>query len=184
MAVTRQKKESILKDLAEQIKKARMIVFINFHGLSTSATQKLRNLMRAGFAQYKVAKKTLIKKALGDSGISGEIPDLGGEVGLIFVQGEEPARNASHSDAGGEIANIAKNIAKFIKEHKELSILGGILENKFIEKKMISELAVIPSREVLLANLVYALNSPLRRLVGGLEGNLQKFVIVISKIKK
>ena len=161
-----------MKDLTEQIKKARMIVFVNFHGLSTSATRNLRNLMRAASAQYKVAKKTLIKKALGDFKVSGEMPDLGGEVGLIFVQAEE------------EITNIAKNIAKFIKEHKELSVLGGIMENKFIERKMISELAVIPSREVLLAKLVYTLNSPLRRLVGGLEGSLRKFVIVISKINK
>ena len=172
MAVSRQKKESILKELTEQIKKARMIIFINFHGLSTAAIFKLRNLMRAGSAKYKVAKKTLIKKALEDFNFSGAMPDLGGEVGLVFAQAEE------------EITNIAKNLAKFIKEHKELSVLGGILENKFIEKKVISELAVIPSREVLLTNLVYTLNSPLRRLVGGLEGNLQKFIIVISKIKK
>ncbi len=149
-----------------------MIIFINFHGLSTAAIFKLRNLMRAGSAQYKVAKKTLIKKALGDFNFSGTMPDLEGEVGLIFAQAEE------------EIANIAKNLAKFIKEHKELSVLGGIMENKFIEKKMVSELAVIPSREILLTNLVYILNSPLRRLVGSLEGNLQKFVIVINQIKK
>jgi len=149
-----------------------MVVFVNFHGLGTAATRKLRNIARAGSAQYKVAKKTLIKKALGDFKVSGEIPDLSGEVGLIFAQAED------------KIIEIAKNLAKFIKEHKELSILGGIMENKFIEKKMVFELAVIPSREVLLAKLAYTLNSPLRRLVGGLEGNLQKFVIVISKIKK
>ncbi len=172
MAVSRQKKESILKDLTEQIKKARMIIFVNFHGLNNAATRKMRNLMRAGSAQYKVAKKTLIKKALGDFKVSGGMPDLGGEVGLIFAQAEE------------EVANTAKIIAKFIKEHKELSILGGILENKFIENKIISELAVIPSREVLLAKLVYTLNSPLQRLVGGLEGNLKKFVMIISQIKK
>ena len=172
MPITRQKKESILKELTEQIKKARMIVFINFHGLSSAAIFKLRNLMRAGSAKYKVAKKTLIKKALGDFNFSGAMPDLGGEVGLIFTQAEE------------EITNIAKNLAKFIKQHKELSVLGGILENKFIEKKIVFELAVIPSREILLTKLVYTLNSPLRRLVGGLEGNLQKFIIVISKINK
>lgn len=170
MPITRQKKESILKELTEQMKKARMIVFVNFHGLSTAATRNLRNLMKTSSAKYKVAKKTLIKKVLGDFKVSGEMPDLGGEVGLIFAQAEE------------EITNIAKNLAKFIKEHKELSVLGGILENKFMEKKMVSELALIPSREILLTKLVYTLNSPLRRLVGGLGGNLQKFIIVISKI--
>ncbi len=170
MAITRQKKESILKDLTEQIKKARMIIFINFHGLSAAAIFKLRNLMRAASAQYKVAKKTLIKKALGDFNFSGVMPDLGGEVGLIFTQAEE------------EITNIAKNLAKFIREHKELSVLGGILENKFIEKKMVSELAVIPSREVLLANLVYVIKSPVQGMVVTLNGPVRSFISVLSQI--
>lgn len=147
-----------------------MVVFVNFHGLSTSAGWKLRKLMKTNSAKYLVAKKTLIKKALEDFKVSGVIPNLEGEAGLIFGNSEE------------EIGNLAKNLSKFIKEHKELSVLGGIMENKFVEKKLISELAVIPSREVLLAKLVYTLNSPLRRLVGGLNGNLQKFVVVINQI--
>jgi len=172
MAVSRQKKESILKNLNEQMEKARMIVFVNFHGLSTVASRKLRTLARASFAKYLVAKKTLIKKALEKNKISGAMPQLEGEIGLIFASGEN------------EIFNLAKNLVKFIKEHKELSVIGGIMENKFIEKKMVSELASIPSREALLTKLVYTLNSPLRRLVGGLEGNLRKFIIIISQMKK
>jgi len=91
---------------------------------------------------------------------------------LIFAQAEE------------EITNLAKNLIKFIKEHKELSVVAGIMEKEFIEPKTVSDLATIPSREVLLSKLVYTLNSPLRRLVGSLNGNLQKFIIVISQIKK
>jgi len=172
MAITRQKKESILKDLSEQFEKARMIVFVNFHGLSTVADRELRKLMKTNSARYLVAKKTLIKKALEKFEFSGVMPKLEGEVGLIFAQAEE------------EISNLAKNLIKFIKEHKELSVLGGIIEKGFIEPKTVSDLATIPSREILLSKLVYTLNSPLRRLVGSLNGNLQKFIIVISQIKK
>jgi large subunit ribosomal protein L10 len=172
MAVSRQKKELILNDLNEQFKKARMIVFVNFHGLNTTASRKLRKLMRVSSARFFVAKKTLIKKALEKFNFSGVMPDLEGEVGLIFNHAEK------------EIIGLAKNLVKFIKEHKELSVLGGITENGFIESKMVSDLAAIPSREILLAKLVYTLNSPLSRLVGGLKGNLQKFIVIIGHIKK
>jgi large subunit ribosomal protein L10 len=172
MAISRAKKESILKDLNEQLEKARMVVFVNFHGLSTTASRGLRKLMKAGSAKYLVAKKTLIKKALEKFKFSGAMPNLEGEVGLIFAEAEK------------EIVNLAKNLAKFIKEHKELSVLGGIMEKHFIKSTTVVDLSLIPTREILLAKLVYMLNSPLRRLVGSLNGNLRKFVIIISQIRK
>ncbi len=170
MAITRSKKESILKDLGEQIKKAQMVVFVNFHGLNTAATRKLRSLLRAGSNKYQVAKKTLIKKALENFKISGEEPRLEGETALIF--GKEDA------------VGIAKSIFNFIREHKELSVLGGIFDRKYIEPEKISDFSRIPSREVLLSKLAYTVVSPLQRLVGAMQGNLRNFVNVISQIKK
>ncbi len=170
MPITRQKKEIILQGLAGQFKEAQMVIFVNFHGLSTTATRKLRTLLRITGAQYKVAKKTLIKKAMEALNVVGDVPNLEGEVALIFGADNLPI--------------IAKNLVKFIKEHKEWKISGGILENKFIGSKMVSELAAIPTREVLLAKLVYVINSPRQRLVGALGGDLRKFVNILSQISR
>ena len=147
-----------------------MVIFVNFHGLSTTATRKLRTLLRVTSSQYKVAKKTLIKKAMETLNVVGDMPNLEGEIALIFGADNLPV--------------IAKNLVKFIKEHKELKISGGILENKFIGSKMVSELAVIPTREVLLAKLVYVINSPIRGLVVTLNGPMRNFISVLSQIKK
>ncbi len=168
MAVTRQKKETILQGLSGQFKEAQMVIFVNFHGLSTTATRKLRTLLRVTGSQYKVAKKTLIKKAMEALNVIGDMPNLEGEIALIFGADNLPV--------------IAKSLIKFIKEHKELTISGGILENKFIGSKMVSELATIPTREVLLAKLVYVINSPRQRLVGALGSDLRKFVNILSQI--
>lgn len=172
MAVSRVKKESILKDLKGQFEKSPFVVFVNFHGLNTAASRNLRKLMKTSSAKYLVAKKTLIKKTLEKFKFSGQAPNLEGEIGLVFATAEN------------EITNLAKNLVKFIKGHKELSVLGGIMENRFILPTTVVEFSAIPSREILLAKLAYTLNSPLRRLVGGLEGNLQKFVLIISQIRK
>jgi len=76
------------------------------------------------------------------------------------------------------------NSNKFIKEHKELVVSGGILEEKLIGPKMVSELAAIPSREILLAKLVYIINAPRRGLVVTLSGAMRNFVSVLSQIRK
>ncbi len=169
MAVSKVKKESILKDLGEQFKKSPFVIFLNFHGLNTAATAKLRSLARQSNARYQVAKKTLIRKAFGIFNFSGDEPGLEGEIGVIFGPAEK-------------ITEIAKNLVKFIKEHKELSVNGGIFENSFVGPKIVSEFAVIPSREELLAKLVYIINAPCRGLVVTLNGAMRKFVSVLSQI--
>ena len=170
MATTRQKKETILQGLAGQFKEAQMVIFVNFHGLSTAATRKLRKLLRTTGSQYKVAKKTLIKKAMEALNVVGDTPNLEGEIALIF--------------GADNLPTVAKSLIKFIKENKEMAISGGILENKFIGSKMVSELAAIPTREILLAKLVYVINSPRQRLVGALGGDLRKFANILSQIRK
>ena len=170
MATTRQKKETILQGLTGQFKEAQMVIFVNFHGLSTAATRKLRKLLRTTGSQYKVAKKTLIKKAMEALNVVGDTPNLEGEIALIF--------------GADNLPTVAKSLIKFIKENKEMAISGGILENKFIGSKMVSELAAIPTREILLAKLVYVINSPRQRLVGALGGDLRKFANILSQIRK
>jgi len=170
MATTRQKKETILQGLTGQFKEAQMVIFVNLHGLSTAATRKLRKLLRTTGSQYKVAKKTLIKKAMETLNVIGDMPNLEGEIALIF--------------GADNLPTVAKSLIKFIKENKEMAISGGILENKFIGSKMVSELAAIPTREILLAKLVYVINSPRQRLVGALGGDLRKFANILSQIRK
>ncbi len=169
MAISKAKKETILKDLNEQFKKARLIIFVNFHGLSTVASRKLRVLMRQSQAQYQVAKKTLIRKAFQLVGAEGEAPSLEGEIGVIFGSVEK-------------MADITKNIAKFIKEHKEMVLAGGILENRFLGPKTVSQLSLIPSREELLAKLVCVINSPRQGLVVTLNGAMRNFISVLNQI--
>lgn len=159
-----------MQGLAGQFKEAQMVIFVNFHGLSATATRKLRTLLRASGSQYKVAKKTLIKKAMEALNIVGDMPSLEGEIALIFGADNLPV--------------IAKNLIKFIKEHKKLTISGGILENKFIGSKMVSELATIPTREVLLAKLIYVINSPIQGVVVTLNGPVRNFISVLRQIKK
>ena len=147
MPINKAKKASIIEEVKKLIDKASILVFVNFHGLSVAKERRLRNNLRKSDIKFKVAKKTLLKRALEAAGFA-DIPKLEGEIGVI---------------AGyGEVIEPPQIIAKFIKQEKEgLAIIGGIYESKFVDVGVIKQLASIPSREALLTQLAFILNQPI-----------------------
>lgn len=169
MAITKQKKEKILKELKENLKDSQAVVFVNFHGLSVSSNNELRRMLRKIGTKYTVAKKTLIKKALEDFKFSGELPDLAGEIALAFSINDPlvPIK---------ELKNFSRKTG--------IKLVGGIFENKFIDNKTVLEIADIPSREILLGQFVNVINSPIQGMVVALSGITRNFVSVLNQIKK
>lgn len=145
--ITKEKKGEILKILQDIIKKAKTIVFVNFHGLPVNEAVSLRKKLTSEKVGYKVAKKTLIKKVLEGMKIEGEMPELPGEIAMSF---------------GNDLLAPARGV-------KMLKIVGGILEGKWKSKEEMTELAHIPERETLLGMFVNIINSPIQRLVVALD---------------
>jgi large subunit ribosomal protein L10 len=152
------KKEEMIKDLDKAIKGSSSVVFVNFHGMKVADETILRRSLREQGVDYKVSRKTLLKRALVKKA-EGEIPELSGEVAMAYSK--------------DEVAS-SREIYNFQKTHKGiLEILGGIFEGKFVGKEKMMEIAMIPSREVLYAQFVNLINSP-----------IQKFVVVLNGIAK
>jgi large subunit ribosomal protein L10 len=143
------KKEEIIKNLEKTIKNSNSVVFVNFHGLKVSDETNLRRLLRDQGVGYKISRKTLLARALKGKAI-GEIPELSGEVAIAYSEDQTAS---------------AREIYNFQKSHKGLlNILGGIFEGKFIGSESMTEIAMIPSREILYAKFVNLINSPIQRL--------------------
>ena len=143
--ITRKQKEAIIGDLKKIIEKASVLVFVNFHGLSVARTREARREMKKAGIVYKVAKKTLLKRALEAAGF-GEMPAMEGEIGVA----------AGYGDA----TEAPRILAKFAKENEELKIAGGFYEQAFADASVMKRLASIPSREALLAQLAFMLTQP------------------------
>ena len=147
-----------MKELEGAIKNALSLVFVNFHGLNVSDETILRRDLRNVGVTYKVFRKTLLKRVLKDKAL-GEMPELSGEVAIAY--GEDPTTSP-------------REIYNFQKTHKGiLNILGGIFEGKFIDSGKMMEIAMIPSREVLYAQFLNLINSP-----------IQRFAIAMSEVAK
>ncbi|MEJ0001568.1 MAG: 50S ribosomal protein L10 [bacterium] len=143
------KKEAIIKDLEQVITGSKSLVFVNFHGMNATDETAFRRDLRSQGVNYKVSRKTLLARAL-DGKATGTVPPLDGEVAIAF--------------ASDDIAP-AREVYNFQKTHKGLlNILGGIFDGKFVDGAYMTELATIPSREVLLSKIAFLLKSPMQRL--------------------
>ncbi len=167
---TRQQKETIIKEISDRLAKTKTAAFADYTGIDVAKMTDLRRRLRDQDGELKVAKKTLVDLAFKKAGFEGiNTKKMSGQLAVIF----------SYRD---EVAPI-KILADFAKKESQLKILGGILENKFIEAASVLNLAKLPSKQELLANLVGSLSAPLSGIVNVLQGNLRGLLQVLTQIK-
>ena len=169
MTITKQKKEAIVKNLTEKFSKSKSIVFIGFQGITVKEDEELRSKFRDENIDYKVARKTLVKKSLQEVKIEG-VDDLSleGPVGTVVGYEDEvaPAR----------IAN------EYAKTNKKVKLLGGYISNKYLDEAQIKSLALLPGKDQLRAQLVGTINAPVSGLVNVLAGNIRGLVTVLKAV--
>ncbi len=170
MAQTKEEKKKILQELVENIDKQKSMVFVAYEGLKASDMFKLRSVLKDAGCKILVIKKTLLNLALKEKKIDLNTKDLTGQIALVFGFEDE--------------ISAAKLSYKFSKENESLKILGGFFEDKVIDIENVISLAQIPSRQELLAKVVYLFSSPVSGFVNALQGNLRNLVYVLSAIKK
>jgi len=161
MAITKQKKEEITKRLREVIAEANSLVFVHFTKLTVADTAKLRKALSAESVGYVVAKKTLIKRALAEKGIAGTMPEMPGEIALVWSTDDATAAARGIYEAG--------------KKHKgSLTIEGGVFEDAFKDAEGMLAIATIPPVPVLRGMFVNVINSPIQSFVIALDAIAQK----------
>lgn len=160
MAISKNKKVEVVENIANLAKDSKTLVFVNFHKLNVTETSEVRNELRKFGIGYRVAKKTLIKRALSDLGIKGDLPSLDGEVAIVY---------------GTDLLAPAREILEFTKKFKtKLSIIGGIFDNEYKSQEEMISIASIPDFKTLQAQFVQLINSPIQRFVLALNAIADK----------
>lgn len=151
MALTKQKKAELLNDFDMIVKNNASIVFVQARGLSVADTNIVRDALHANAGGYKVVKKTILKRALNAAGISGDMPNLDGEIAIAYSSDlTTPAR---------EVWNVAQKMGD------KLAMAGGVFEGRYMDKAEITAIATIPATPVLRGMFVNVINSPIQGLV-------------------
>lgn len=167
--LNRDQKTAVTNELRERFAKSSVSIFTDIRGIPVAKLTALRRDLRQIGAELKVAKKTLLGRALGDT--TGFNPKgLEGEVAVIFGYEDQ--------------ALPAKTALKFSKQNGTFKVLAGILGKKVIAAKDVIALAKLPGREVLLAQIASAMQGPIRGLALALAGNIRNLVSVLEQVKR
>ncbi len=164
-------KEKIVEELSGRFRSSAISIFTDIRGISVAKLSQFRRELKKLGAEFKVTKKTLLKRALEAAGAAPrgiEPKTLAGEIGVVFGY-EDP------------VAPV-KTAAKFSKENETFKVLKGLFGERVLEARDVLVLAKLPSRIELLAQLAYAMNAPIQGLATVLAGNIRNLVVVINKI--
>lgn len=161
MAKTKAQKQEIIEKMTEAMKAAASTVFVTFTHMTIVDEVGMRKTLRDAGVKYFVAKKTLISRAMQAAGFSEELP-MKGEIAMVY--------NTTSTDASAP----ARMIHEFAGKLKDkLFIAGGIFEGKLRDAVAMTEIATIPSMDVLRGMFAQVLNSP-----------RQRFAVVLSEVAK
>lgn len=156
VAITKAKKKDILTKLEGIKKDSESIVFVSFKGVTVKDITTMRRAMREAGVGYFVAKKTLMTRAFADT-YTGEMPVLDGEIAVAY---------------SADAIAPAQNVKVFAKQFKDrIAIVGGAFQGAWKNKEEMTEIASIPSLQVLRGMFAQLLNSP-----------RQRFAVVLSKV--
>jgi large subunit ribosomal protein L10 len=140
-----EEKQQIAEDLRDRFSKSAIIVLTDYKGLYVDAMNDLRRKLRAEGIEYKVVKNSILIRA--SAGNDGDlIKDFFKGPSAVALSYDDPIAPA-------------KVLAQFAKDNEKLEIKVGVLNGKVLDAVAIKALALLPPREVMLGQLLAALNA-------------------------
>ena len=174
MPKTKLQKKEIVKNLAEKIKKSKVIVFAEYQGLGVKEMTDLRKKLLKENSEFRVVKNTLLNRAFKES----KKEDLD-KIEFLTSPGTKAVAFGYEDEV-----NAVKNVYLFSRINKALKLKGGILEDKVLDNKEILTLALLPTKQELKAKVVGQIGAPIYGFVNVLSGNLRNLVYVLQEISK
>ncbi len=166
----RRRKEEVVAELRDKLVKAKSVVVTDYKGLKAPEIGQLRKTLKDQGVDYRVIKNTLMRLASKDTDAAALEPLIEGTC-AIAISYDDPVISA-------------KLLRDFARENEYLKIKGGFLQSQVLEAKDVIALADIPSREVLLGQLLGVLNGIPTSLVSVLSAVPRSMVTVLSAIKQ
>ena len=152
-------KKAEVKELAEKMKTAKLILLTEYRGINVADDTKLRRDLRGANATCNVIKNNITRRALAECKLEGLEDTLVGPTAVIMSQ--------------EDYLEASKTIYKFSKDNEYYKIKGGVVDGKVMTADEIITLAKLPSRETLLS-----------MLAGALLSNISKVAVALNEVKK
>ena len=171
MVLSKDSKKEILQDLIAKLKESKGVVLTDYQGMNVSQISSLRNELKEKKVGFKIVKNTLIEKAGEELNVEDLTKDLIGCTAMAFCR-----------DDGIAPARLLK---EYFKKNKiDLKIKSGLIEGRVFDSEKIIEIASLPTKDVLIAQMINGVKSPLYSLVFILQGPLRGLIYTLEAVKK
>lgn len=168
--LTKEQKKHAVNELSESVGQASNAFLIDYQGISVPQVTELRKQVRDTNSQYLVVKNRLALIAIKDTPIGGLSDQFAGMTAVAY-NSEDPVA-------------LAKALTKFAKDEPAVKFKGALIEGQVVPVEQIDAIAALPSREELIAKLLYLLQSPIQGLVNVLNANIRNLAVVLDQIAK
>lgn len=172
MAMTKARKQTLKTEIGGRLKKANAAFIAEYRGLTVSELTELRVKLREAKAEFRVVKNRVARVAIKED-VPSAMPiadKLKGPIGLVLAYGDSAA--------------AAKALLEFAKDKENLKVTEGVMDGVGVSLAELKAISSLPSREVLMAQIVGSLVAPHRGLVTVLSGVTRQLVQVINAIKE
>lgn len=170
MPLSREKKESLVESYQESLANAPHVFLVDFSGVTVPEATDLRNRLREAGAGYVVIKNRIARRAAEGKALEGLKDRFQGPTAAAY----------SAEDA----VSVAKALTEFRKEVPAIEFKGGMVDGQPVEASDIEAIASLPSREELIAKLLFLMQSPVTRLVRTLAEMPRRFVVVLDQVRQ
>lgn len=171
IVMRKDEKGQVITDLHDRFAKARVAILTEYSGLKVEEMRDLRMKLRGTGAELKVIKNTLASKAAEGTALEGVKNYFQGPIAVVF----------GYNDPIGPVKTVKEFAAK-AKDKLKLKV--GVIDGKAMQKNDILIVAELPSREVLVSQLLAGMKSPVTGFVFCLKGVLNKLVYTLNGIKE
>ncbi len=151
MAMNKEQKSAVVEQLAERLSRASIALVSEYHAMTVAESTDVRRKLRAVRGELKVAKNTLIRRAIKDTRFAPLAERLGGPVGLV-ISADDPIE-------------LARTVLSFKNLGDRFKVRGGVFEGRVLDPEEIRALAALPPREVVIAQLLGLIQAPAAQLV-------------------
>lgn len=161
-------KQEVINDISGKISASKGVVLADYRGLTVEQDTELRSALRKAGVSYNVVKNTLTKIAVKELGLEGLNPFLKGPTAMAYCV-QDPV-------------SAAKVMNEYASKYEKLELKAGVVEGRIIDTETIKALASLPSREVLIAQVLGGLNAPISGFANVLNANIRGLAVALNAI--
>jgi large subunit ribosomal protein L10 len=166
---TRKQKQEDLDALTQQFQNSNAALIIGFNKLTVNKDQELRNRLREIGAKYKVVKNTLATKAVEGTPFEGATEHFKGTTGVAFAE-TDPVQ-------------LSKTLSKIVRDNGDVfSFKVGVVEGRVVDLAQVEAIASLPSKEELIAKVLFLLNANAQRLATVINAVPRNLAVVVKQI--